>query len=128
MRSVFFNSARNMQTFYLIIFTALGGLLALFAAAGWGSYKEKKLPATSVLFRWFVTGVLAAGLGSYAWIFGGGGDPSALLEKVSESLEVKEVVETLTSAVVPSAEAVKKVAEAASEVAEETLTVGMPTF
>ena len=117
-----------MQTFYLIIFTALGGLLALFAAAGWGSYKEKKLPATSVLFRWFVTGVLAAGLGSYAWIFGGGGDPSALLEKVSESLEVKEVVETLTSAVVPSAEAVKKVAEAASEVAEETLTVGMPTF
>lgn len=129
MRSVFFYSARNMQTFYLIIFTTLGGLLALFAAAGWGSYKEKKLPATSVLFRWFVTGVLTAGLGTYAWIFGGGGDPSALLEKVSESLEVKEVVETLTSAVsASSAEAVKKVAEAASEVAEETLTVGMPTF
>lgn len=128
MRSVFLNSARNMQTFYLIIFTALGGLLALFAAAGWGSFKEKKLPATSVLFRWFVTGVLAAGLGSYAWIFGGGGDPSAFLTKVGESLEVKEVVETLTSAVLPSEEAVKKVAEVASEIAEETLTVGMPTF
>lgn len=127
-RSIFFLCARNMQTFYLIIFTALGGLLALFAAAGWGSYKEKKLPATGVLFRWFVTGVLASGLGSYAWIFGGGGDPAALLEKVSESLEVKEVVETLTSAVSSVGETATKTAEAAVEAAEETLTIGMPSF
>ncbi len=113
-----------MATLYLIVLTAIGGFLALFGAAGWASYKEKKLPATPMLFRWFVAGSLSAGLGAYAWLFGAGGDPSALLEKLSESLEVKEVVETLSSAVGSTAE---KAVESAGDAAAE-LTLGMPKF
>jgi hypothetical protein len=112
-----------MQTLYLIVMTAIGGLLSLFAAAGWGSYSEKKLPATPVLFRWFVTGTLGAGLGAYAWLYGAGGDPTKMLESVGDMLEVKGVMEGLTSAVGGASEVVKEVAENASEI-----TVGMPTF
>ena len=113
-----------MATLYLIVLIALGGFLTLFGAAGWSSYKEKKLPATPMLFRWFVAGALSAGLGAYAWLFGAGGDPSAILEKLGESLEVKEVVETLTSAVgSAAAEAAETVSDAASE-----MTVGLPRF
>lgn len=104
--------------------TAVGGFLALFGAAGWSSYREKKLPATPALFRWFITGILTSGLAAYAWIFGAGGDPSTLLESVSDSLEVKEVMETLTSAVGSAGESAKQVVkEAAAD-----LTVGMPNF
>ena len=120
-----------MQTLYLIVFTALGGLLALFAAAGWGSYKEKKIPATTTLFQWFVTGILGSGLASYAWIYGAGGDPNALLEKMGDVLEIKEVVETLSSAVrsaSTSAEAPGAAVSDMSTTASETLTVGMPSF
>ncbi len=96
----------------------------MFSAAGWSSYKEKKLPNTPDLFRWFVAGSLSSGLAAYAWIFGAGGDPNTLLEKLGDSLEVKEIAETLTSAVSSAAtESAKKVAEGAAE-----LTVGMPTF
>ena len=113
-----------MQTLYLIVITALGGFLALFGAAGWGSFKEKKLPATAVLFRWFVTGILTSGLAAYAWLFGAGGDPTTLLEKVGDALEVKEVVETLKSAVGNTVtDVAKEVSAAAAEI-----TVGMPTF
>lgn len=116
-----------MQTMYLIIMTAIGGFLALFAAAGWGSYKEKKLPATPMLFRWFVAGILSSGLASYAWLFGAGGDPTKVLEKLGDSLEVKEIAETLTSAVGGAAEAAKEVASETAAAASE-LTVGMPSF
>lgn len=113
-----------MATLYLIVLIALGGFLTLFGAAGWSSYKEKKLPATPMLFRWFVAGALSAGLGAYAWLFGAGGDPTAVLEKLGESFEVKEVVETLTSAVGAAAtEAANTVTDAASE-----MTVGLPRF
>ncbi|NBT46935.1 MAG: hypothetical protein EBT07_03825 [Actinobacteria bacterium] len=114
-----------MQTLYLIVMTAIGGLLTLFAAAGWGSYSEKKLPAMPVLFRWFVTGTLGAGLGAYAWLYGAGGDPTKMLESMGEALEVKGVMEGLTSAVSSggAASLVEQVAESASE-----LTVGMPAF
>ena len=120
-----------MQTLYLFVMAALGGFLALFGAAGWSSYKEKKLPATPMLFRWFVTGLLAAGLGGYAWVFGAGGDPGSLLDKVGDALEVKEVVATLTSAVGGTGEAAADAAQKASEAAAtaaSTLKVGMPTF
>jgi hypothetical protein len=109
-----------MQTIALLIMTIIGGLLSLFGAAGWSSFKEKKLPDTPVLFRWFVSGLLVSGLGGYAWIYGAGGDPSALLEQVSGALEVKEVMETLTSAAGSTAKA------ATESVAE--LSVGMPAF
>ena len=113
-----------MQTMYLIVITILGGCVALFAAAGWSSYKDKKLPATPVLFRWFISGLLTTGLGAYAWLFGAGGDPAALLEKFSDALEVKEVMEGLSSAVGGAAEGAAKAAAGAVE----ELTVGMPTF
>lgn len=109
-----------MQTLYLIVLSAIGGLLTLFIVAGWSSYKEKKLPDTSVLFRWFVTGLLGVGLATYAWLFGAGGDPTKILESMSEALEVKEVVTTLSSAVGGVRTAV------ASEA--EDIKVGMPTF
>lgn len=109
-----------MQTIALLIMTLIGGLLSLFGAAGWSSYKEKKLPDTPVLFRWFVSGLLVSGMGGYAWIYGAGGDPSALLEKVGGALEVQEVMETLTSAAGSTA---KTAAESMSEIS-----VGMPAF
>ena len=116
---------------YLIVSILLGGFLALFGSAGWSSYSTKKLPATPELFRWFVAGSLTAGLGSYAWMYGAGGDPSALLETIGDSLEMKDVVNTLTSSVggaaaaaaAAGADTVQKVVEEASE-----LTVGMPRF
>lgn len=112
-----------MLTAYLIAASVLGGLLTLFVAAGWGSYKDKKLPENPVLFRWFVTGVLLAGLGIYAWMYGAGGNPEAIVESLKETLEVKTIVEGLSSAVGGAAETV--VAEVA---AVPELTVGMPSF
>jgi len=109
-----------MQTIALLVMTIIGGLLSLFGAAGWSSYKEKKLPDTPVLFRWFVSGLLISGMGGYAWIYGAGGDPSALLEKVGGALEVHEVMETLTSAAGSTA---KNAAESVAEIS-----VGMPAF
>ena len=112
---------------YLIISIILGGCLALFGAAGWSSYKDKKLPNTPDLFRWFVAGSLGSGLATYGWMFGAGGDPSALLEKLGDSLEVKEIAETLTSAVSAAGGAAVDGAKKAAEGAAE-LTIGMPTF
>lgn len=113
-----------MNSLYLIVFGIIGGVLALFGAAGWSSFQYKKLPDNSTLFRWFVTGILGSGLAGYAWIFGAGGDPSALVEKVGDVLEVKDVVETLTSAVGGAA----KTAGDAVAAAGNELTVGMPRF
>ena len=127
-----------MQTIYLIVLTLIGGLFTLFAAAGWGSYSEKKLPATPMLFRWFITGLLGSGLGSYAWLYGANGDPTKLIEQISESLEVKHVMEGLTQAagsVATAAASAANAAPAAAATAVETvaeaandITVGMPTF
>jgi hypothetical protein len=113
-----------MNSLYLIVLGLIGGLIALFSAAGWSSFQYKKLPDNSTLFRWFVTGILGSGLAGYAWIFGAGGDPSALVEKVGDALEMKEVVETLTSAV---GSAAKTASDTAAAVGSE-LTVGMPRF
>jgi len=117
-----------MQTLYLIVITILGGLLSLFGSAGWGAFAEKKLPETPVLFRWFVTGTLSSGLAAYAWLFGAGGDPTKLLESVGEALEVKEVMEGLTSAVNATTEVAKTVADAVPEIPTGEMTIGMPTF
>jgi len=114
----YFCLIETMSTVYLLILAVLGGLLTLFAAAGWGSYNEKKIPATPILFRWFVAGVVLAGSATYAWIFGAGGDPTKLLESVSDSFDVKNVVESLSGSHV-----VETVAQSVSEI-----TVGMPSF
>jgi drug/metabolite transporter (DMT)-like permease len=119
-----------MQTVYFIVFTVLGGVLAVFASAGWTSYTEHKLPDTHSLFRWLLAGTLTSGLAAYAWLFGAGGDPSALLAIMGDALDVKEVVKTLSSAVHSTAEVVEPVAAtivSAKETAAE-LTLGMPTF
>ena len=113
-----------MNSLYLIVFGLIGGIIALFSAAGWSSFQYKKIPDNSTLFRWFITGILGSGMAGYAWIFGAGGDPSALVEKVGDVFEMKEVVETLTSAV---GSAAKTASESAASVANE-LTVGMPRF
>ena len=113
-----------MNSLYLIVFGLIGGIIALFSAAGWSSFQYKKIPDNSTLFRWFITGIIGSGMAGYAWIFGAGGDPSALVEKVSDALEMKEVVETLTSAV---GSAAKTASESAASAANE-LTVGMPRF
>jgi hypothetical protein len=113
-----------MNSLYLLVFGLIGGVMALFGAAGWSSFKDKKLPDNSTLFRWFITGTLGSGLAGYAWIFGAGGDPSEFVGKVSEALEVKEVVETLTSAVGGAA---KTATDAVATVGSE-LTIGMPSF
>jgi hypothetical protein len=124
-----------MSTAYLILFTLLGGGLALFVAAGWSSYKENKLPENSILFRWFVAGSFTCGLAAYAYLFGAGGDPTSMFQSIGDSLEIKEVVKTLTSAVatttavavtaVTSTEEAKK--SVVSEGTEE-IKVGMPNF
>lgn len=113
-----------MQTLYLIVLTFLGGLLTLFGAAGWSSYTAKKVPDMAVLFRWFATGVVGAGLSSYAWIYGFNGSPEKLMSQVGEALEVDSTIKTLSSAVGGSAEAA---VEAMADAVEE-MKVGMPNF
>ena len=115
-----------METLYLIVSIILGGCLAIFGAAGWSSFKDKKLPNTPDLFRWFVAGSLGSGLAAYAWMFGAGGDPTALLEKLGDSLEMKEIAETLTSAVGSVGGAAVASAKKAADAAE--MTIGMPRF
>lgn len=118
-----------MQTLYFIVFTVLGGLLALFISAGWSSYTEKKLPDLPVLFRWGLTGTLTAGLAAYAWIFGAGGDPAAVMEQVSNVLEVKDVVSSLASSITAEPPAPAAVAEPPkTQKSPRDITVGMPTF
>jgi hypothetical protein len=112
-----------MSTVYLILFTLLGGGLALFAVAGWSSYKDNKLPDMSLLFRWFLAGSFTAGLAAYAYLFGAGGDPTSMLTSISESLELKEVATTLTTALTSPVGKPR----AQSEVGDE-LKVGMPNF
>jgi len=115
---------------YFIVFTIVGGLLALFGVAGWSSYNTKKLPELGLLFRSFLAGIFTAGLGAYAWLFGFNGDPSKLIEQVSEALEVKETLETLSQAAVASVASVAS-ADTATEAKEggsEDMKVGMPNF
>jgi hypothetical protein len=88
-----------------------GGLLSSFAAAGWSSYKDSKLPDVAALFRWFLVGLISMGCIAYAWLFGAGGDPATLLTSVGEVLEVTSA----PSSVQPSLKV-------------EELTVGMPKF
>jgi len=117
-----------MNTMYLIVFTLLGGALALFGAAGWGSYSQKKVPETSMLFRWFVAGGLGSGLASYAWLFGANGDPSKMIDSLGEAFEVKDIMKTLTSAVDSGSEALRSGAVDIVVEGAQELQIGMPNF
>lgn len=102
-----------MDTLYFLVITLLGGLLALFFASGWSSYKHKKVPEKPILFRWFVAGVVSVGLAAYTWIFGYGGNVSEVVEAIGGALEVGELM---------SSETVRSRADT------ESITVGLAPF
>jgi len=113
-----------MLSLYFLALTLLGGFFALFVIAGWTSYNDGKLPGKTTLFRWFLAGLTASGLSSYVWLFGAGGNPASILEKVGDVLEVKEIMEKLALPVsgpvsVSEPTTVEKPAE---------ITIGMPRF
>ena len=101
-----------MDTLYFSIITLLGGLLAIFFASGWSSYKHKKLPERPILFRWFMAGVAGVGLAAYTWIFGYGGNVSEVVEAIGGALEVSELVS----------------GETRSRAGTESITVGLAPF
>ena len=45
-----------------------------------------------------IVGVIAAGCGAYAWLFGANGNPSEMISQVSEMLEVKDVLDSVSKA------------------------------
>jgi hypothetical protein len=108
-----------METFYFLGITLGGGLMALFVSAGWSSFKHRKIPEKAILFRWFIAGIVAAGLLAYAWIFGSGGDVGEVMQRIGGALDISETLNSLG-----------KATTAAPEVAEvvENLKIGMPNF
>lgn len=112
-----------MQTVYFLAITLVGGLLFAFFATGWGSYKDKKLPDTPVIFRWFVAGAVAAGLAAYAYIFGSGGDMGEVIKTITDNLEL----DALTKLTKVATEEVQEAMTSAAAAAEE-IKVGMPNF
>ncbi len=104
--------------------------MALFVAAGWGSYKDKKVPEKAILFRWFIAGLVASGLLGYAWIFGAGGDVSGMMQRITETLDVDTVVKAVSlSALTASVSGGgASAAAAAEEDKKDELQVGMPSF
>jgi hypothetical protein len=109
-----------MQSAYFIAISLIGGILFAFFAVGWASYKDKKIPEKAVIFRWFVAGMVAAGLGAYAYIFGSGGDIGEIVKNVSESFDVGAIIKMTTGAT-------EELVDVAVSAAEE-IKVGMPNF
>ena len=138
-----------MQSLYLLAISLGGAIATLFAAVGWSSYKHKKIPERPVMFRWFVAGLVTAGLIAYVWIFGAGGDVSGALKHVGDSLEMPSVasVSAMVTGVLASLKSVGGATTAEKEgggsgdadvgststtkprsLSVTELTVGMPTF
>jgi hypothetical protein len=118
-----------MQSLYLLGIALGGGILAVFISAGLGSYKEKKIPEKGILFRWFVAGLVAAGLCAYAWIFGSGGDVAGMTSRIVEALDLGTVTKLLSfSALTAGTLAAEKEEEPKKEQTEDVLEVGIPTF
>ncbi len=123
-----------METFYFLGITLGGGLLALFLSAGWSSFKHKKIPEKGILFRWFVAGLVAAGLLAYAWIFGSGGDVGDIVNRIGGALDIENVVKlttTLGAAAAATAGFESAVATTEGDKAtekEENIKIGMPNF
>ena len=118
-----FLSASQMETLYFIGITLGGGLIALFLSAGWSSFQHKKIPEKGILFRWFVAGIVAAGLLAYAWIFGSGGDVGDMMNRIGGALDIQNMLKlstTIGAAAVAS--------EYLIESGNEDLKIGMPNF
>ena len=111
-----------MQTPAFIILALAGGFLTLFGVAGYSSYKYNKLPENSTLFRWFIAGLIGAGAGAYAWLFGANGNPSDMISHVSEILEVDNVLESVSKA----AETITNNRPRSQSMSD--INVGMPNF
>jgi hypothetical protein len=118
-----------MQTASLIVITLFGGLLIPFSFAGYTSYTEKTIPDIKILFRLFLAGIVTFGAGAYAWLYGAGGDPGAVLESVGEALEVKEVFQSLGKGVSSSDSSGAETGKASDGIqADEEIQVGVPPF
>lgn len=124
-----------METLYFLGIALGGGALALFFSAGWSSFKHKKIPETGILFRWFVAGLVAAGLLAYAWIFGSGGDVGSMVNRIGDALDLENVMK-LTATAGALGSLVGNVGNAGNagnvekeeESKREELQIGMPRF
>jgi hypothetical protein len=128
----------QMETLYLLAIALGGGMFALFASAGWSSFKHKKIPEKGILFRWFVAGLMGAGLLAYAWIFGSGGDMGQVIHRIGGVLDIDSVLKlastlgtvaaaTATTGTTGTVSEDSKSAEE-SQSKEENLKIGMPNF
>jgi hypothetical protein len=134
----------SLDTLYFLGISIGGGVLALFFSAGWGSYKDKKIPERRLLFRWFLAGLVACGLAAYAWIFGSGGNVGEAMKKITDVLELDSIAKivsggaALAAATTAASDSesgtheegdsvnVSSTRERAQSMAE--MTVGMPSF
>lgn len=80
----------------LLLFAALGAAASAFLAAGWASYRDRKLPDAGVLFRAAIAGLLTGGAGAF-WYTTGGGDST--LERIASAVRAVVAVATPVSAV-----------------------------
>jgi len=118
-----------MQTASLIGITLFGGLLIPFSFAGYTSYTEKTVPDVKILFRLFLAGIVTFGAAAYAWLYGAGGDPAAVLESVGEALEVKEVFQSLGKGVSSNGSSSADTGNASDGIqSDEEIQVGVPPF
>jgi hypothetical protein len=132
----------SLDTLYFLGISIGGGVLALFFSAGWGSYKEKKIPERRLLFRWFLAGLVASGLAAYAWIFGSGGNVGEAMKKITGALELDSIAKIVSGgaalAAVGATATTSEEAGSEGDSAEEVrarsqsvggeMTVGMPSF
>jgi hypothetical protein len=121
----------SLDTLYFLGISVGGGLLAVFFSAGWGSFKEKKIPERRMLFRWFLAGLVACGLAAYAWIFGSGGNVGEAMKKMTDALDLGSIAKIVSGgAALASATAVESGEEGVPTHSPSSaeLTVGMPSF
>jgi hypothetical protein len=118
-----------METFYFLGIALGGGALALFISAGWSSFKHKKIPEKGILFRWFVAGLVTAGLIAYAWIFGSGGNVGDIVNRIGDALDFENVAKlTATAGVLGGIVGSSDTKEEPEESKKEELQIGMPRF
>ncbi len=97
----------------------LGGFLAAVIAAGYNSYANDKIPDKTILFRWFIGGLLFIGISVYVWLFGVGADFKNIVENANS-------VDLIAGISAMAATATTK--PIVEESSEPELIVGMPNF
>ncbi len=124
-----------METLYFLAIALGGGLLAIFLSAGWSSFKHKKIPEKGIMFRWFVAGLVTAGLCAYAWIFGSGGDVGEMVSRIGGALDIENVMKVAATAATAATAAATAgglglvgSADVVEEPKKDEMHVGMPRF